>query len=134
LALAEFIMGILKRLEERPDAPGIRLESGEHGPAEELSPNRLLQLAGLAADVFREAGVGPGDRIVTVLPTGRALLQTILGTWYLGGVISVLAPSIDRGRSSLPLDRLKAMLATITPKVIIGSPQEEERLAALLRL
>ena len=79
-------MGLLTRLQERPDAAGIRLQAGDQGPAEELPPSRLLLLAGLAADVFRNAGAGPGDRIVTVLPTGRPLLQAILGAWYVGGV------------------------------------------------
>lgn len=110
---------------------GILLETGAHGPAEEISRVRLAQLAGLAGDAFAEAGVARGDRIVTMLPTCRALLQSIFGAWHIGGVICCVAPSAERGRSSLSMERLSAMLGLITPKVIILPASEHERMAPL---
>ena len=86
---------ILDRVEANPDAPGIRLEAGLHGPAEVLPAKRLLHLAGSASGAFRAAGVEPGDRIVTLLPTGRPLLQAIFGAWHAGGAICVMAPVVE---------------------------------------
>jgi len=124
---------ILDRLEARPDAPGIHLEAGLHGPREHLAPARLVQLAGLAADAFRAVGVGPGDRVVTMLPTGRPLIQAIFGTWAAGGAICVVAPSIERGRSSLSLERLQSMLGVISPKLIITTPEDVDAIAELAK-
>jgi acyl-CoA synthetase (AMP-forming)/AMP-acid ligase II len=124
---------ILDALEAQSDAPGIHLEAGLHGPREHLTPARLLQLAGLAADAFRAAGVGRGDRVVTMLPTGRPLIQAILGTWAAGGAISVVAPSIERGRSSLSLERLRSMLGVISPKLIITTSEDVGAIAELAK-
>ena len=123
--------GMLDRLEADPDARGIRLEAGVHGPAEDLSPRRLLQLAGSASDAFRAAAVEPGDRIVTLLPTGRPLLQAIFGAWHVGGVICVMAPVIEGDRSSLGRERLNAMLGMVRPKIIIAAGTDFDALGAI---
>ena len=112
---------ILDRLEAQLGAPGIHLEAGLHGPAEHLSPKRLLDLAGLAADAFRAAGVEPGDRIVALLPSGRPLLQAIFGAWSAGAVICVIAPVTEGERSSLAHERLVAMLSLVRPRIVIAA-------------
>ena len=113
---------ILDRLEAQLGAPGIHLEAGLHGPAEHLSPKRLLDLAGLAADAFRAAGVEPGDRIVALLPrAGRPLLQAIFGAWSAGAVICVIAPVTEGERSSLAHERLVAMLSLVRPRTVIAA-------------
>jgi acyl-CoA synthetase (AMP-forming)/AMP-acid ligase II len=122
---------MLDRLEAEPDARGIRLEAGVHGPAEDLSPRRLLHLAASASDAFRAAAVEPGDRIVTLLPTGRPLLQAIFGAWHVGGVICVMAPVIEGDRSSLGRERLNAMLGIVRPKIIIAAGADFDALGAI---
>jgi acyl-CoA synthetase (AMP-forming)/AMP-acid ligase II len=115
---------ILDRVEANPDAPGIRVEAGLHGPAEVLSAQRLLHLAGSAAGAFRAAGVEPGDRIVTLLPTGRPLLQAIFGAWHAGAAVCVMAPVVEGDLSSLGHERLEAMLGIVRPKVIVTADAE----------
>ena len=122
---------ILDRVAANPDAPGIRLVAGLYGAAEELSPKRLLHLAGLAAGAFRAAGVQPGDRIVTLLPTGRPLLQAIFGAWHAGGAVCVMAPAVEGELSSLGRERLEAMLGIVRPKVIVTADAELPALGAI---
>ena len=122
------VLGLLAR---ELDGPGIHCTAGVHGPAEELSRRKLLGLARSAGDMFRQFGVEPGDRIVTLLPTGRALLQTLLGSWVARAAICIVAPSIEAGRSSLALDRLSAMLHVASPKVIVVMPDDHEILRSI---
>jgi acyl-CoA synthetase (AMP-forming)/AMP-acid ligase II len=117
-------LSVLDVIESKLDAPGIDLEAGLHGPAEHISPKRLLDLAGLAAQAYRTVGLERGDRIVTLLPSGRVLLQAIFGAWYAGGVICIMTPVIESQRSSFGLERLNAMLGIIRPKIIIAADSE----------
>jgi fatty-acyl-CoA synthase len=114
-------LSVLDVIGASPDAPGIDLEAGLHGPAEHISPKRLLNLAGLAAEAFRAVGLERGDRIVTLLPSGRPLLQAIFGAWHAGGVICIMASVIESRRSSFGLERLNAMLGIVRPKIIIAA-------------
>ena len=120
---------IVDRVEANPGGAGIRLEAGLHGPAEHLPPKRLLHLAELAAERFRAAGVEPGDRIVTLLPSGRALLQTIFGAWHRGSAVCVMAP-VEGELSALGRERLEALIGIVRPKVIVASDAEAQILGA----
>jgi acyl-CoA synthetase (AMP-forming)/AMP-acid ligase II len=105
-------------------APAILIEAGHHGPTETLTRGRLYALALATGEFFRELGLEPGDRVASLLPTGRPLLQCIFGAWAAGAVVTVLAPTIEGGRSSLSLDRLGEMLRTVRPKVVVASGDE----------
>lgn len=50
----------------------------------------LAEMSARAAQVFRAAGVGPGDVVAGLLPRTVELVATILGTWRLGAVYQPL--------------------------------------------
>jgi fatty-acyl-CoA synthase len=125
---------ILDVIEAKPSAPGIDLEAGLHGPAEHISPKHLLDLAGLGAEAFLTFGLEPGDRVVTLLPSGRPLLQAIFGAWYAGGVICIMTPVIESQRSSFGFERLNAMLKIVRPKIIIAAGSDCASLGSIAEL
>lgn len=106
---------------KRSSLPPVLVETGVHGPAELLPRSQLLGLAGSSARHFRTLGVQPKDRIATFLPTGRTLLQCILGAWAAGAMNCVLSPGLNEGRSSLSLDRVRTMLRVATPLIIVAT-------------
>lgn len=59
--------------------PPIRIEVGAHGPAVDLRREDLRRLACATGAFFRRIAVAPGDRVVTFLPTGLPLRQSIFG-------------------------------------------------------
>jgi len=47
------------------------------------------------AAAFRSAGLAPGDRLVTALPTGTCLAQVLLAGLWEGLTLVPLPPSVD---------------------------------------
>lgn len=118
---------VLSRISDDSDlhsGPPILIETGDHGPVESLARERLSALAFATGEFFHNLGVRRGDRVAVLLPTGRPLLQCIFGAWAGEAVITVLAPTIEGGRSSLSLDHLTEMLRTVQPKVVVTSGDE----------
>ena len=113
--------------------PPIRIEAGSHGPASDLPREELHRLACATGAFFRRLGVAAGDRVVTFLPTGRPLLQSIFGAWAAGAVISVLAPAVDGGRSTLSIDVVRSMLTIAEPKVVVLAETDRSALSSLVR-
>lgn len=125
-------VSILERLGESRDGPSIRIETGANGEPRELERSDLYRLACLAGVWFRDRGVEPGDRIVTLLPTGRPLLQCIFGAWAANAAVCVLAPTIDNGRSTLSHKILDVMLRTISPRIVVTARGVESDLRSLI--
>ncbi|MCR9126467.1 MAG: acetoacetate--CoA ligase [Rhodobacteraceae bacterium] len=107
-----FAQHMLRRADTAPDAPALIVHS-ESAPRRELSWAVLrAQVASVAARL-RAMGVGPGDRVVAVLPNTETAMIAFLATASLGAVWSLCAP--DMGHVAI-LDRYRQ----IAPKVLIA--------------
>ena len=80
---------------------------------------------------FAPPASSPATEFVTLLPTGRPLLQAIFGAWHAGGAVCVMAPAVEGELSSLGRERLEAMLDIVRPKVIITADAELRALGAI---
>lgn len=60
---------------------------------------------------FRGAGLGPGDRLVTVLPTGACLAQVLLAGLWEGLTLVPLAPTTDLAAAAAEADPAAAVVA-----------------------
>ncbi len=97
----------------------ILIEAGAHGPSQSLTHGQLLEYGIQAARTFRDLGVTPGDRIVTFLPTGRALLQSIIGAWCCGASIAVVDEHWLSSGDSRSLASLKRIMDLLDPRIIL---------------
>ena len=97
----------------------ILIEAGAHGPSQSLTHTQLLEYGIQAARKFRALGVTPGDRIVTFLPTGRALLQSIIGAWCCGASIAVVGEHWLSSGGSRSLAGLKRIMDLLDPRIIL---------------
>lgn len=124
-------VSFLRRLADTLDGPDLIIEAGAQGTEEKLSRRSLRDLAYITGSYFGDLGVRPGDRIATLLSTGRPLLQAIFGAWAANAGICVLSPSIDVGRSSLSRERLDRMLRVTKPKIIVASGTDADVAATI---
>lgn len=71
------------------DRTALVWESGD-GCGKRYSFEQLQHMAGRFANVLRDHGIGPGDRVAGLMPRTPELLVTILATWRLGAVYQPL--------------------------------------------
>ena len=76
-----------------------------------IPPDRLLAGAERWAGSFRSAGLGPGDRLVTALPTGACLAQVLLAGLWEGLTLVPLPPSTDPVVAAAEADPAAAVAA-----------------------
>lgn len=62
----------------------------DDGCGKRYSFEQLQHMAGRFANVLRDHGIGPGDRVAGLMPRTPELLVTILATWRLGAVYQPL--------------------------------------------
>jgi O-succinylbenzoic acid--CoA ligase len=97
---------------------------------QDVTYGELDELAALAAGSLREAGVGPGDRIAAVLPSGLAFVVLLHAVLRLGAAI---VPLNTRLRPA----ELRAELLDARPRLLVtGGPRQADatQLAAELGL
>jgi len=80
-----------------------------------LSRSELESAANRAARVFRDLGVGRGDRVTIGLPNGIDLCVACFATWKLGAVPNPVSPR-------LPAAELAAVLERADPALVVGGP------------
>jgi acetoacetyl-CoA synthetase len=78
-----------------PKTPAI-LHASEHRAVEEVSWSSLIEQAGAVARALVEAGVGPGDRVVSTLPNVPEAIIAFIATVSLGAVWSGASPEMGR--------------------------------------
>lgn len=100
-------------LEEREGVAIIGV--AEDGDREEISWSELRERVGAVAAYLREAGVGPGDRVVGILPNIPEAVIALLATASIGAVWSVCAPEFGPGA-------ILARFRQLEPKVVIAVP------------
>lgn len=99
-----------------PDRPLVRFEGGTSWTWRES-----LAAALVAASALAEHGVGPGDRVMIMLPNGEEWLRTWWGAALLGAVIAPVNPAY-RGQM------LADVCATVDPSVIAAEDDVAARL------
>ncbi len=97
----------------RPDGQALVVHSQTFGRSE-MTWRQLQQAVANVAQHLRDMGVGPGDRIVAILPNTEVSVIAFLATISLGAIWSLCAP--DMGHVAI-LDRFRQ----IEPKVLIAT-------------
>lgn len=92
------------------------IERDETGARRTVTADQLAREVARVADGLRGAGVGPGDRVGTVLPNRVEALVTLLATAAVGGVWTSCSP--DFGSAAI-LDRI----GQVDPKVLFVTGQ-----------
>ncbi len=100
-------------LEGREGLAIIAVEEG--GEPREIGFQELRGQVGALAAHFRSLGVGPGDRVVAMLPNIPAAVVALLATASIGAVWSVCAPEFGPGA-------IKSRFSQLKPKVLIAAP------------
>ncbi|THD72791.1 acetoacetate--CoA ligase [Thalassobius vesicularis] len=103
---------VMRWAEVKPDAQALVVHSQTTGRSE-FSWAELRQAVANVAAHLRDMGVGPGDRVVAILPNTEVSVISFLATISLGAIWSLCAP--DMGHVAI-LDRFKQ----IEPKVLIA--------------
>lgn len=117
---------IFDRVVQQPTGAPIHVDYGLHGPSVVLTRARLLESANALANVFVGMGVQPGDRVLTLLPTGEAFLRTLFAAWYCRAAIVPVA--WHPGHVASAARRAAAILRTAAPAVVIGSGEALNKL------
>jgi 1-acyl-sn-glycerol-3-phosphate acyltransferase len=115
-----------------PDRPHIRL-LGAASPDGELTYGALAASAGAAAARMRRLGVGPGDRVALMLPTGLDYFVAFCGALLAGAVAVPIYPPARLADIEDHLRRQAAILDNAGARLLVSVP-EAGRAAQLLRL
>ncbi|MFT7594196.1 MAG: acetoacetyl-CoA synthetase [Paracoccaceae bacterium] len=107
-----FASQILRQSEKTPDKTALIVQSESFGLSE-LTWGQLRAQVASVAGRFRAMGVGPGDRIVAILPNTETAMIAFLATASIGAIWSLCAP--DMGHVAI-LDRFQQ----IEPKILIA--------------
>lgn len=84
-----------------------------------LSYAALLRRARFAAAGLQAAGVGPGDRVALVLPTGPDFFDAFFGSVLAGGIPVPLYPPVRLGRLDEYHQRTAGMLASVQARCLV---------------
>ena len=123
---SETLQGLLLRARESA-SDGVRLvDAGERERF--LSWEELAARAAAAAGGLVAKGVGPGDRVALVHPTGEEFLELFFGALFAGAVPVPLYPPVRLGRLEEYHRRTAAMLAAVEAAIVVV----DRRLAPLV--
>ena len=114
-------------LERHPDREHIALLEGDE-VRESLSYARLWSDAGDVARGLADAGVGRGDAVALMLPTGSAFFQSFLGAMRIGALPVPMYPPTRwteieehvRGRAAILANSLAKVLVTVPEAMFVG--------------
>jgi acyl-CoA synthetase (AMP-forming)/AMP-acid ligase II len=126
-AVADTLGGWMERAARRHDR-GIHLLD-RHERERVIPWPELVGQAGEVAGGLRSLGVGRGDRVGLVFPTGEAFLVAFFGVLRAGAAPVPLPPPSRLGSLHEQQRRLSAMLGATAPRLVLA----EESLVALLR-
>ena len=114
-------------LERHPDREHVTLLAGDE-VGESLSYARLWSDASAVARGLVDAGVGGGDAVALMLPTGSAFFQAFLGAMQIGAVPVPMYPPTRwseieehvRGRAAILANSLARVLVTVPEAMFVG--------------
>jgi len=93
------------------------------GGREELPARRALEAARCWAMALSERGVGRGDRVPILLPTGPSFIGAFLGALYLGAIPTPLASPLTFGRLDRYVDNLSRIVVDAGATTICTTPR-----------
>jgi acyl-CoA synthetase (AMP-forming)/AMP-acid ligase II len=127
---AETLTGALATLVDRyPDFPCLTLLDGSR-TERRLSLAELWARAGAVQAMLSERGVGRGDFVLLVLPTGTELVSAYFGVLLAGGVPGLVAtPSNRVADPSVYCARVRAILDNARPRVLYATADVARLLA-----
>lgn len=105
-------------VEKTPDATAVRDSAGA------WTYRELAAQARAFGDWLAERGVGPGDRVLTQLPTTRELVAMFYGTVSRGAIFVSLNPAMKPYH-------LKSVVANAKPELIVTDAEREPAFRAL---
>ena len=114
-------------LERHPEREHIRLLDGDE-TLETMSYGGLWKAANAVAQGLVASGIGRGDTVALMLPTGSAFFQTFLGAMLVGAVPVPLYPPLRwseieehvRGRAAILANCVAKMLVTVPEAMFFG--------------
>jgi len=77
-----------------------------------------LQYAGSLAFVLRERGIGPGDRVIVVMPNTPDLTASLQAIWVIGGVVVPIMPYWTAAEISYALRQSQAIAVITLPALV----------------
>jgi acyl-CoA synthetase (AMP-forming)/AMP-acid ligase II len=128
LAAGTLPEALQRRAERAGDLPWLILYHRDR-VACRLTWAELCRGAARWGGALRQAGVAPGDRVVLVLPTGRAFYEAFWGLLWSGAVPVPIYPPVRMGRLADYLRSFSSLLADSGARLVIT----DELLRPLLR-
>lgn len=113
----DFPKTVWSRVSKTADEHGSRnaitfqITSGPKDSAETLTWDELRRKTAQAANLFRELGVGPKDRVAYILPNSNETVITYLGG-MVAGIVNPINPLLD-------VDQIAAILRETDAKVLV---------------
>jgi fatty-acyl-CoA synthase len=104
----------------RIDTTPIYLQAGLHGAAETISRTELFARGCALGQKFKSCGVETGDKVMTILPTGKPFLVSVFGAWTSGAAIVPVAPPAPGVSAEYYGRKLASMIRTAAPKIIVA--------------
>lgn len=98
----------------------VNLLAGAHGEAQTITRAELYGRGCALARKFRLLGVDAGDKVLTVLPTGKPFLVSVFGAWCAGAAIVPVAPPASATTTDFYQSKLASMIRTAEPKIIVA--------------
>ena len=103
----------------------------ENGRLIVLSREELFSQACALSLLFRQRGFEPTDRVLTLLPTGKVFIVTLLGTWLSrGALIPVATPSTGISREAYA-KKIDSIIKATQPKLIVADKRCASALTVL---
>ena len=109
-----------------PDSPFATMWRDDED-VEDCTFGEFVERAAAQAMSFRERGVGPGDRVVIIMPQGIELMTVFAGAMLLGGVPSILAYPTFKIDPAKYRAGLAGVTANLDPRLVVlddGFPDE----------
>ena len=126
------LVDLLTRAGSHEDA-GLRLLD-RHGRTTWLSWPAIRSRALEVAGGLQAAGVGPGDRVALVFPTGTDFFDAFFGTLVAGAVPVPLYPPSHLGRMDEYVRRTSAMLSSVEAALVVADARVKRLFGEVLRI
>ncbi|HKI87271.1 MAG TPA: AMP-binding protein, partial [Thermoanaerobaculia bacterium] len=110
---------------------GVRLVDG-HEQGDWLAWDELLRRSRCAAAGIRERGVGSGERVTLVYPTGKEFLVAFFAVLLAGAVPAPVYPPVRLGRLDEYYDRTSAMWRAIDVSLVLSDGRARRLLGPVL--
>lgn len=116
------------------DTAPVNLSAGLHGAAETITRREIYGRGCALARKFQSLGIETGDKVMTILPTGKPFLVSVLGAWCAGAAIVPVAPPAPGIAADYYRTKLASMLKTAQPKIIVACEAAADALKDLPEL